>query len=91
MQKIFVLILITLSFNIFSQKRSTIDTVNCDYRKNENSICPICKKSKKVLPIFYGLTTGKFMKKNKKKYYFGGCELTGCDPKHYCKADNYKF
>lgn len=91
MKKVFVLILITLSFNAFSQKRSTIDTINCRYRENKSSICPICKTDKKVLPIFYGLTTLKFMRENKKKYYFGDCEITGCDPKYYCKTDHYKF
>ncbi|KFC20465.1 hypothetical protein [Chryseobacterium sp. FH1] len=91
MKKVFVSILITFSFNAFSQKKGTIDTINCKYRENKVSICPICKTDKKVLSIFYGLTTTKFMKENKNKYYFEGCEITGCDPNWYCKTDDYKF
>ncbi len=63
----------------------------CHYTENKSSVCPICNTDKKVLSIFYGLTTKKFMRENKRKYYFGGCEITGCDPKWYCKTDNYKF
>ena len=90
MNKISLLIFVMTSLNVFSQKKVS-DTINCSFRKNESSLCPICKSDKKVTPIFYGLTTLKFIRKNRKKYYFGGCELTGCDPKYYCKTDQYKF
>lgn len=90
MSKIVFLLFLLASLNYFSQKKIN-DTINCNYRENKSSVCPKCKSDKKVLPIFYGLTTGKFMKKNKKKYYFGGCELTGCNPKWYCKTDQLKF
>ncbi|REC49152.1 hypothetical protein [Chryseobacterium pennipullorum] len=63
----------------------------CKYRENKNSICPICKTDKNVIPIFYGLVTETFMKKNKSKYYFGGCELTSCNPKYYCKTEGLQF
>lgn len=63
----------------------------CTYRENKSSTCPICKTDKNVLPIFYGLVTTNFMKKNKKKYYFAGCEITYCNPKFYCKTDGVKF
>lgn len=63
----------------------------CKYRENKSSTCPICKTNKNVLSIFYGLVTTSFMKKNKKKYYFAGCEITSCDPKFYCKTDDIKF
>ncbi len=90
MSKIVFLSFLLASLNYFSQKKIN-DTINCGYRENKSSICPKCKGDKKVLPIFYGLAPGKFMKKNKNKFYFGGCELMGCDPKWYCKTDQLKF
>lgn len=90
MSKFVLLSFLLASLNYFSQNKIN-DSINCSYRENKSSVCPKCKSEKKVLPIFYGLTTGKFMKKNKNKFYFGGCELTGCDPKWYCKTDQLKF
>jgi len=63
----------------------------CKYRVNKSKVCSICKSDKNVVPIFYGLTTKKFMKKNKKKYHFAGCEISSCDPKWYCKTDKTEF
>ncbi|MCJ7933120.1 MAG: hypothetical protein MUW56_05655 [Chryseobacterium sp.] len=63
----------------------------CPYKENKSLVCPVCRRDKNVLPIFYGLTTWKFEKKNRKKYYFGGCEVSGCDPKYYCNTDRVKF
>lgn len=72
------------SLNIFVKKF-------CQYHENKTSVCPKCKSSEKVVPIFYGLTTLDFMKKNKKKYHFAGCEISYCMPKWYCKRDRLKF
>ena len=72
------------SLNIFVKKF-------CQYHENKTSVCPKCKSSKKVVPIFYGLTTLDFMKKNKKKYHFAGCELSYCMPNWYCKRDSLEF
>lgn len=66
-------------------------TKYCRFSENKDGICPVCKSKQNVLPFFYGLTTGKFMKKNKNKYHFGGCEISGCDPKWYCKKDKFEF
>ena len=63
----------------------------CKYNENKNGICPNCKSKENVLPILYGLTTASFMRKNKNKYYFGGCEISGCDPKWFCKKDKLEF
>jgi len=63
----------------------------CKYRLNKSKICPNCKSEKEVIPIFYGLTSGKFMKKNKNKYHFAGCEISNCDPKWFCKKNKLKF
>ena len=63
----------------------------CQYHENKTSVCPKCKSSQKVVPIFYGLTTLDFMKKNKKKYHFAGCELSYCMPNWYCKRDRLEF
>lgn len=72
------------SSNIFVKK-------HCKYDENKSSVCPKCKSSNKVLPIFYGLTTLKFMKENKKKYHFSGCEISYCLPKWNCKRDKIEF
>ncbi|GAB1345848.1 hypothetical protein MASR1M29_16230 [Cloacibacterium normanense] len=72
------------SLNIFVKKF-------CQYHENKTSVCPKCKSSEKVVPIFYGLTTLDFMKKNKKKYHFAGCELSYCMPNWYCKRDRLEF
>ena len=64
MSKIVFVLFLLASLNYFSQKKIN-DTINCNYRENKSSVCPKCKSDKKVLPIFYGLTTGKFMKKTK--------------------------
>ncbi|MRM83905.1 hypothetical protein [Riemerella anatipestifer] len=66
-------------------------TKYCKFSENTDGICPICKSNQNVLPIFYGLTTTKFIKKNKNKYHFRGCEISSCDPKWYCKKDNLEF
>ncbi|WP_312194978.1 hypothetical protein [Epilithonimonas vandammei] len=66
MSKIVFLLFLLASLNYFSQKKIN-DTINCNYRENKSSVFPKCKSDKKVLPIFYGLTTGKFMKKKQKK------------------------
>ncbi|QIG88662.1 hypothetical protein G6R40_02810 [Chryseobacterium sp. POL2] len=63
----------------------------CQYRANKSKVCPNCISENDVIPIFYGLTTGRFMKKNKKKYHFAGCEISNCDPKWYCKKDKLEF
>ncbi|WP_299180759.1 hypothetical protein [uncultured Chryseobacterium sp.] len=77
----------------FSQKLNQIFYVEklCKYRENKSKVCPNCKSDKKVVPIFYGLTTGKFMKQNRNKYHFEGCEISNCDPSWYCKKDKLEF
>ncbi len=59
------IVFLLASFNYFSQKKIN-DIINCSYLDNKSSVCPKCKSDKKVLPIFYGLKTGKFMKKKQK-------------------------
>lgn len=63
----------------------------CKYHENNSKVCPICKSDKNVVPIFYGLTTKKNMKKNKGKYHFSGCVVSTCSPKFYCKKHKKKF
>ena len=79
----------------------------CRFDSNRNNkTCPICNKSNKVLPISYGLPvfTDKYgndiqnrrkrnatIRRFEKERYFGGCEITGCDPNWYCKRCKYKF
>ena len=81
-------------FNIEINGKTNIDfyvTKYCVYNENKNGICPNCKSKQDVIPVFYGLTTSKFEKKNRKKYHFKGCEISGCDPKWFCKKDRLEF
>jgi hypothetical protein len=63
----------------------------CKYDEHrKDKTCPICGKADRVVPIEYGLPVGKIDKKNRNVYY-GGCNITYCDPNWYCKRDKYKF
>ena len=61
----------------------------CKYDiSKKNKTCPICHKKGKVVPILYGLPIGHL---NYRKYYYGGCEISFCQPRWYCKRDEYEF
>ena len=54
--------------------------------------CPICLRSKYVLPITYHLPTRKmFRKASKGKMYLGGCMVYDYSPHFYCKKDEFEF
>ncbi len=64
---------------------------HCKYKQDDKT-CPICKKKDKVIPIVYGLPGKRLLKKAEKgKVKLGGCIITGCDPKWYCKRDKKEF
>ncbi len=57
-----------------------------------NAKCPICLRSKYVLPIAYGMPTPEMMKKaSKGKMYLGGCMVYDYSPHYYCKKDEFEF
>ncbi|OYX84390.1 MAG: hypothetical protein B7Y83_08385 [Flavobacteriales bacterium 32-34-25] len=59
--------------------------------KESVKVCPK-NHSDKLIPIVYGLPRENLVKKAKKsKVYLGGCILTDCDPKWYCKKHSIKF
>lgn len=65
----------------------------CPYKK-EKSVCPICKKEDKVIPIVYGMIaeiTKKGEEKKKEKYRSGGCVVSDCDPHWFCERDDTNF
>ncbi|PKL78364.1 MAG: hypothetical protein CVV25_11930 [Ignavibacteriae bacterium HGW-Ignavibacteriae-4] len=72
----------------------------CQYSKAD-SLCPVCKKIDKVIPIEYGylvITKEEYEKRNDKNqkedlrtFKSGGCEISGCDPFWYCKRDSISF
>jgi hypothetical protein len=67
---------------------------HCKYDSSiNNKTCPICHKSKKVIPIIYGLLIQINQKQSNdgKKYLSAGCKLTCCNPHWYCKKDKLKF
>lgn len=54
--------------------------------------CPICLRSKYVLPITYYLPTKKmFRKASRGKMYLGGCMVYDYSPHFYCKKDEFEF
>ena len=74
---------------------------NCQYSRSD-SICPVCKKIDKVIPIVYGLivfendendTTANSSSiiEEEQSFRMGGCNVTGCDPFWYCRRDSISF
>lgn len=63
----------------------------CNYDINQ-STCPFCDKQDQVIRIVYGYPSKGALRSAKKgKLRLGGCEITGCDPHHYCKRDQKEF
>lgn len=63
----------------------------CEYNQSDKT-CPICKKKNQVIPIIYGLPNKRLLNASKKeKVRLGGCTITACDPKWYCKRDEKEF
>jgi hypothetical protein len=59
--------------------------------KESVKICPK-NHTDKLIPIVYGMPGEKLIKKAKKgKVMLGGCIVTDCDPKWYCKVHKIEF
>lgn len=81
-------------------QRNLLKEIECQYSRAD-SICPICLKIDKVIPIEYGylvITEEEHKKRNNKNqnedlrtFKSGGCEISGCDPFWYCKRDSISF
>lgn len=57
----------------------------------ESSTCPI-DSSDKLIPIVYGFPGKKILKESKKgKVRLGGCVISICNPKWYCKKHDVSF
>ncbi len=69
--------------------------VTCPFDKTKNqSFCPVCKKSDKLLPVYFGLplfdSTGETGRP--KEYHDLGCIVdTECMPTKYCKRCKKEF
>lgn len=63
------------------------------YRQfEEKHICPICLKSKTLIPITYGMPTKKMTIQAKKgKFRLGGCIISVDNPQLYCREDDFEF
>lgn len=60
----------------------------CAYDKNrKNKTCPVCGRQDRVQRIVWGLP----LKMDTVNYYYGGCEVSYCDPTWYCKRDQHLF
>lgn len=72
------------------QKINVPDTIF--YKEfEEKHICPICLKSKYLIPIVYGMPLPKVFKlANKNKVRLGGC-VYDFEKKYYCKRDDFEF
>lgn len=63
----------------------------CPYNPNAQ-ICPICKKKDQVVDILYGFPSEEmFEASDRGDIMLGGCEVSNCDPHHYCKRDKIEF
>jgi hypothetical protein len=63
-----------------------------DCYSGKSKVCQIGNHTDSVIPIVYGLPREKLMKKaDKGKVKLGGCLVTECDPKWYCKKHKKSF
>ena len=63
----------------------------CEFDTKDKT-CPICNKKDETIPIVYGYPGKKLTKDAKKgKVILGGCVISGCDPRWYCKRDKKEF
>lgn len=54
--------------------------------------CPICRSSRKIIPVVYGLPTrATFKKAGRNKIRLGGCIISPDAPKFYCTRDEFEF
>ncbi len=59
--------------------------------KNSKKVCPYGHRDN-IVPIVYGLPTERTLKRaSKGKCELGGCIITECDPKWYCKEHKIRF
>jgi len=60
-------------------------------RKTKIRMCPKCK-SKKVVPIVYGLPSMElFEEANREEVALGGCTVMDGQPEWHCKACDHEF
>jgi hypothetical protein len=76
---------------VYSSKTTLINTTypgpcKFDYTTNAKSVC-INRHKDQIVPILYGFPTKRQIKKAKDgKLHLGGCVVTDCDPKYYCRV-----
>jgi hypothetical protein len=62
-----------------------------DHPKNYKPVCPYSHRSG-IIKIVYGLPSAGMMEDAERGWvWLGGCEITGCDPKYYCKKHKVEF
>lgn len=58
----------------------------------KTKICPLCHKSDRVVPYFYGKPSSRIIKMSDKgEIKLAGCSLSNTSPKFYCKTDKLEF
>lgn len=86
---------------VLSQELRITDTVkhslhlkippDCPYDPKAE-VCPICRKADMVVPILYGFPSEEMFEASENgEIMLGGCEVTDCDPQHYCQRDKKEF
>ena len=53
--------------------------------------CPKCKKDDKAIPIVYGYADPESIKKDLTTFKIGGCIVSECQPRYYCKRDKLDY
>ena len=80
-------------FSVINDSTTFLETkYPCPTGKSKSkNTCPYGHKNN-IVPIIYGLPTENTLKRaNKGKCELGGCLVTDCDPKWYCKEHKISF
>ncbi|GAO44541.1 hypothetical protein [Flavihumibacter petaseus] len=81
---------ITLSNS--STVRTLTFPIDCEVNRYlGGKLCPGCKTSDAVIPIYWGLPSPDLKGEIGVDFQLGGCVTSGCDPTWFCRKDTLEF
>ncbi|WP_177189681.1 carboxypeptidase-like regulatory domain-containing protein [Hymenobacter actinosclerus] len=85
----------TFQVNVVADEVTALNVnfpIGCHVLNHKGKTCPYCHKSDEAIPVVYGMPDERTLRRAKAgKLKLAGCNMTGCDPKWYCKRDEKKF